>query len=78
MDMVCLFANPVLFATTKYIEEIRRNDKNSKAFFTHALQQISWADLFKMDSCSEQFHKFQSTMTDYLAPTCPATVNTSV
>ncbi len=49
-------------STNKYIVEVRRNDRNSKVLFTHALQQTSWTDLYKMNSCSEQFHKFQTTI----------------
>ncbi len=48
--------------TNMYIVEVSRNDRNSKALFTHVLQQTSWTDLYKMYSCSEQFHKFQTTI----------------
>ncbi len=32
------------------------------SIFHKILQQTSWTNLYKMDSCSEQFHKFQATI----------------
>ncbi len=41
---------------------VRRNDSYSKVFFTHALKQTSWTDLYRMKSCHDQFHQFQNTI----------------
>ncbi len=44
----------------KYTVVVRRNNSNSKLFFTHALKQTSWTDLYRMKSCDDQFHQFQT------------------
>ena len=53
--------------TTEHQQQIssvvsRRSDNNSKAYVAHSLQITNWDNLYKTESCLEQFEIFQSTI----------------
>ena len=55
----------------KYTMEVRRSDRNSKALFAYALQKTRWEELYRKDSCHEQFEYFQMTIENLLDTNMP-------
>lgn len=76
--VICNPCVPTVKTANTHTYITRRNDSNSKAFLVDALKQVSWDDLYKLESCGEQFDHFQTTVQNLLNTHMPLQTVTRV
>ena len=45
---------------------VRVSGKNEKAMFVHNLQKVNWTELYRLDSCKDQFAYFDGIMSELI------------